>query len=146
MTGHASRWLFRSWQLVCLVCFTGISLAQTAIIKGKVKDHETNLPLATIVLSGQKVFANAAGEFAVSVDSGNHRISITHAGYSPIEQMVTVRAGETRLLQFIMMRDELLDDVVVLGSRSEIHRSSLNTAVPIDVFYGNICNKLISHP
>ena len=133
ITGQAPRWLLRSWQLICLIGLCGISFAQTAIIKGRVKDEETNLPLATIVLPGHKILTNATGEFSVSLDPGTHKILITHTGYQPLEQTVTLHAGETRSVQFLMIRNEGLNDVIVLGSRSEIHRSRLNTTVPIDV-------------
>ena len=91
------------------------------------------MPLATIVLPGHKILTNATGEFSVSLDPGTHKILITHTGYQPLEQTVTLHAGETRSVQFLMIRNEGLNDVVVLGSRSEIHRSRLNTTVPIDV-------------
>ena len=37
-----------------------------------------------------------------------------------------------KLFQFNMIREEQMGEVVVLGSRSVIQRSNLNTAVPVD--------------
>jgi iron complex outermembrane recepter protein len=109
------------------------SIAQDGMINGKVKDGETPLPSATITIANNTILTNSKGEFSVSLKPGTHIILITHAGYKRMEQSFTLHAGETRSFEFNMIRDGQLSEVVVLGSRSFIQRSNLNTAVPVDL-------------
>jgi iron complex outermembrane receptor protein len=109
------------------------SIAQEGIINGTVKDDKTALPSATISIANQTILTNSRGEFSVSLKAGTYMILITHAGYKKNEQSLTLNAGETKSFEFNMIRDEQLSEVVVLGSRSSIQRSNLNTAVPVDL-------------
>ncbi len=119
-----------------LIFFTGwfsVSSAQNGIIKGKVKDGETVLQGATVSIAQKSNLTNSAGEFSITVKPGTYTLIITHVGYKKLEQPIVVNAGETQRLEFNMVRDYQLGEVVVLGSRSFIQRSNLNTTVPIDV-------------
>jgi iron complex outermembrane receptor protein len=119
-----------------LIFFTSlfsVSSAQTGIIKGKVKDGETVLEAATVSIGQQSNLTNSAGEFSITVKPGRYTLLITHAGYKKFEQPVVINAGENQFREFTMLRDDPLGEVVVLGSRSFIQRSNLNTTVPVDV-------------
>ena len=111
--------------------------AQNGIIKGKVKGNEKVLPAATVSLGDKIMLTDSNGEFSFSVKPGNYTLIITHAGYKKIEQEVKIAAGNTQVVDFIMTAIEQLGEVVVLGSRSTIERSNLNTPVPVDVFTSN---------
>ncbi len=118
------------------IFFTFCSLAsfsQDGTISGIVKDGDTILQLATISIANKTILTNSKGEFSIPLKPGTHTLIITHAGYKRIEQSFTLNAGETKSLQFDMVRNEQLGEVVVLGSRSVIQRSNLNTAVPVDI-------------
>jgi iron complex outermembrane receptor protein len=119
--------------VLCLAQCTGM-LAQQGYIKGKVSNHNEPLQAATVSLGSRTTATDSKGGFFFVLDTGSYPLRITHAGYSGIEETVVVFAGDTQFLHFSLAANEQLDDVVILGSRSLIHRSSMNTTVPVDVF------------
>jgi iron complex outermembrane receptor protein len=126
----------RHLQFVFFSFFSVCSIAQNGIINGMVKDGETALPSATISIANKSILTNSRGEFSIALKPGTYMILVTHAGYKSIEQSFTLNANETRSLEFAMIRQEQMDEIVVLGSRSFIQRSNLNTAVPVDLISG----------
>ena len=112
-------------------CFY-VSFAQNSIIKGKVKDGETVLQAATVSIAHKSFLTDLAGEFSITISPGTYTLRITHVGYKKIEQSLIINAGESQFLQFNMIREEQLGEEVILGSRSVIQRSNLNTTVPVD--------------
>src|SRR6187549_101269 len=123
--------IMRHLHLIFFIFFTAASFAQEGIINGMVKDGETVLQSATISIANKTIVTNLKGEFCGTLKAGTYSIIITHAGYKKNEQSFTLNAGETKTFQFEMVRNEQLGEVV-LGSRSVIQRSNLNTAVPVD--------------
>src|SRR3954452_21071041 len=123
------RWLI----LAFFTCSYFVSFAQTGIIIGKVKDGEIALQGTSITIEESNNLTNSAGEFFIHVKPGTHTLTISHVGYKKLVQAVTIHTGETQFRAFNMIRDDELGEVVVLGSRSFIQRSNLNTAVPVDV-------------
>jgi len=113
----------------------GISFSQDAIITGKVRYGNEVLHAATISLGGQTKLTDGNGAFTFSIKPGTYKIIITHAGYKKIEHTIIAGAGSTKNVEFDMIPNEQLGEVVVeVGSRSLVHRSNLNTPVPVDVF------------
>jgi iron complex outermembrane receptor protein len=121
--------------LFMAIFFTnGISFSQDAIITGKVRYGNEVLHAATISLGGQTKLTDGNGAFIFSIKPGTYKIIITHAGYKKIEQTIIAEAGSTKNIDFDMIPNEQLGDVAVVGSRSLVQRSNLNTPVPVDVF------------
>ena len=121
--------------LFMAIFFTnGISFSQDAIITGKVRYGNEVLHAATISLGGQTKLTDGNGAFTFSIKPGTYKIIITHAGYKKIEQTITTGAGSTKNIDFDMIPNEQLGEVAVVGSRSLVQRSNLNTPVPVDVF------------
>jgi iron complex outermembrane recepter protein len=118
--------------MLLLIFFT-VSSAQDGIIKGKVKDGETVLAAATVSIGQQSILTNSAGQFSIAIKPGSYTLIITHVGYKKFEEPVIINAGENQFWQFNLIRDDQLSEVVVLGSRSFIQRSNLNTTVAVDV-------------
>jgi iron complex outermembrane receptor protein len=116
------------------VLFLSVASAQKGTINGTVKGHEGVLQAATVAAGKTSVLTDNRGRFSISVDPGNHRLAITHVGYKEVLQEVTVANGNTQTVEVSLLPTGELDDVVVLGSRSLVQRSNLNTAVPVDVF------------
>jgi iron complex outermembrane receptor protein len=110
------------------------SFSQNGIITGKVKYGSEALQAATVSLENKTVLTDNKGEFSLSIKPGNYKLIITYAGYKKIEQVITVLAGSTKNFDFSMEPNEELGEIVVLGSRSLVHRSNLNTPVPVDAF------------
>ncbi|HET9433329.1 MAG TPA: TonB-dependent receptor plug domain-containing protein, partial [Chitinophagaceae bacterium] len=111
-----------------------ISYSQNGIITGKVKYGTETLQSATVSLGNQTIVTDHKGEFSFSIKPGNYTITITHASYNKIEQAVRVEAGSTKNIEFDMKPNDQLGEIVVVGSRSLVHRSNLNTPVPVDAF------------
>src|SRR4030095_9742281 len=110
------------------------SFSQNGTITGRVQYGKEVLQAATVSLGNKTVFTNYNGEFSFSVQAGNYTLVITHAGYKKVEKKITVKGDRTISFEFEMIPNEQLGEIVVLGSRSNIHRSNLNTAVPVDAF------------
>jgi iron complex outermembrane receptor protein len=111
-----------------------ISFSQNCIVRGKVKHDKDVLQSATVSLGDKTILTDHNGEFSFSVKPGNYSVVITHTGYKKIEHSITVDAGSKRSFEFNMEPTEQLGEIVVLGSRSLIQRSNLNSAVPVDAF------------
>jgi iron complex outermembrane recepter protein len=110
------------------------SYSQTGTIIGKVKHGKEILQGATVSLGNQITLTDRKGEFFFSIIQGKHKLSITHVGYKKIELDITVDGGTSKDFDFNMEPYEQLGETVVLGSRSLIRRSNLNTPVPVDAF------------
>ena len=113
----------------------GLLSAQEAYVKGRVSNANDDLPSATVTVGSKTVLTNSNGEFLFPIKAGTYILTVSHAGYKKIEQKVNIEPGSTNSLNFIMIPIDQMDEVVVLGSiHSNIERSNLNTAVPVDVF------------
>jgi len=110
------------------------SFGQEGILKGFVKDNETPLGAATVSVANNNTVTNSKGEFFILLNPGTYIVTITHVGYKKFEQQITMGANDSLTVEINMVRAELLDGIVVLGSRSIIQRSNLSTAVPVDIF------------
>jgi iron complex outermembrane recepter protein len=119
---------------VIIVFANTISYSQNGVITGKVKYGTEVLRSATVSLGDQTTYTDHKGDFSISIKPGNYTITVTHVSYNKIEQAVRVEAGSTQNIDFVMIPNEQLGEVTVFGSRSPVHRSNLNTAVPVDVF------------
>ena len=120
---------------VAAVFANTISYSQNGIITGKVKYGREALQSATVSLGNLTTNTDHKGGFSFSIKPGNYTITVTHVGYKKIEQAVRVEAGSTKNIDFDMIPNgSQLGEITVVGSRSLVHRSNLNTPVPIDVF------------
>jgi iron complex outermembrane recepter protein len=119
--------------LFVLFLVNKVSLAQNAVITGKVKYGNEVLQAATVSLDGQTKLSDANGEFSFSVKPGTYTISITNAGYKKTEQTILAEAGSTKNFDFDLTPDDQLEEVTI-GSRSKTQRSNRNIPVPVDVF------------
>ena len=126
------KWLHKIILGTVHILLTYTVSSQTTMIRGIVKSGEEVLPAATVSAANKTTLTNYKGEFSVSVNPGNYILTITYVGYKKIEQLVSVNSGDTEFLKINMIKDEKIGEAVVLGSRSTIQRSNLNTAVPVD--------------
>ena len=118
---------------ICFFLIAFHSTAQNGIVKGKVRNAEEDLAAATISLGNQSVMSDLNGEFKFSIKSGTFKLVITYSGYRTIEKDIIVTAGSIQHFEFTLEPSGQMEDVVILGSRSLIQRSNLNTPVPTDV-------------
>lgn len=100
-------------------------------IEGTVTEAETReaLPGVNIALTELQRGAatNAEGEYRITgVPAGSYSIRASFVGYQPIERQITVRAGETTVVNFTMTPAEVgLEEVVVTALGVEQEQRSL---------------------
>ena len=107
--------------------------AQKVMLTGIVKSGDDILQSATISISNQSALTLRNGRFSISIDPGTYMVTITHAGYKREETVITIVAGKVNTFEFNLTPDGLLDEVTIMGSKTGTVRSSLSTAVPVDV-------------
>jgi iron complex outermembrane recepter protein len=116
------------------VLFLPFAFAQKGRITGTVKGSEGVLQAATVTAGKTAVLTDDKGMFSISLEPGKHTLVITHSGYKEVMQELTIENGNTKTIEVSLTPGGDLGEVVVLGSRSLVQRSNLNTAVPVDVF------------
>ena len=129
---------------------------QEGAIQGTVTDGETGEPLpgVNVVIPSLTIGAatNLDGEYEITrVPEGEHTVRAGFVGYQTHRKTVTVSAGETVTLDFVLRPSQMeMDELVVTGtggnarrreignSISQINESSIDEAVPTfgDVLQG----------
>ena len=130
------RRISRGSLLSILLIIAQITFAQTATIKGNVKDANGNpLSGASVTAENQKggTLSDANGNYVLKVQPGTVTLIISYVGQSPKFFTLNVAAGETLIQNADLTEVTDLSGVVVLGSRSRTARSKLSTPVPVDV-------------
>jgi iron complex outermembrane receptor protein len=110
--------------------------AQTATIKGTVKNSKEVLEGASVVLEGkgQGTHTNTTGAFELKVKPGTYTLVISYVGHQKKTVAITVAAGDVKSIDIELERDKDLQQVTVVGTRSRVTRSNTQTVAPIDVF------------
>jgi iron complex outermembrane receptor protein len=116
------------------VLFLPFAYAQKGTITGTVRGIEGALQSATVAAGKTTVLTDNNGRFSMLLNPGSYTLIITHTGYRAVMQDLIVEDGSTKTIDVSMIAGGDLGEVVVLGSRSLVQRSNLNTAVPVDVF------------
>jgi iron complex outermembrane recepter protein len=121
--------------LLFFLLSTLFALAQTATLKGTVKDASGSpLSGASVTLQGQSKGAatNSEGAFSLSVNPGTYTVNASYVGFVTSRQTVTLSSGETNTIDFLLQESGQEQAVVILGSRS-LPRTQLETPAPVDV-------------
>jgi iron complex outermembrane receptor protein len=108
--------------------------AQRGAVEGQISDSDGSLYGATVLVMGTTngTTTDFDGRYTIALDPGNYTLEISYIGYSTTTAEVTVGAGQTVQLNVLMTEGVLVDEVVVVGSRS-VGRTKLETPVPVDV-------------
>lgn len=124
----------------CLVVFftllANAAFAQTATIKGTVKNSKEPLEGASVVLEGKGVgtHSNTTGAFTLKVKPGTYTVVVSYVGHQKKNFTVTLVADQVYNLDVELQKNEDLQKVTVVGTRTTITRSNTQTVAPIDVF------------
>jgi iron complex outermembrane receptor protein len=116
------------------VLFLSVAFAQKVTISGTVRAAEGPLAAATVAAGKATVVTDNNGRFSIPLNPGNHTLAITHVGYKKVLHEVNITNDNASTIDISLEPSGNLDEVTVLGSRSLVQRSNLNTAVPVDVF------------
>ena len=123
-----------------------VAHAQNAVLRGVVSDT-AGRPVsgATVQVQGTalQTATGRAGEYSFrSVPAGTHRVRARSIGYESQSMRVTMRAGETAIQNFALVRAavQLAPINVVVGSRAR-HTAADELAVPVDVFTAEVIDR-----
>src|SRR5687768_5891899 len=123
-----------------------VAHAQNAVLRGVVSDT-AGRPVsgATVQVQGTalQTATGRAGEYSFrSVPAGTHRVRARSIGYESQSTRVTMRAGETAIQNFALVRAavQLAPINVVVGSRAR-HTAADELAVPVDVFTAEVIDR-----
>jgi len=107
---------------------------QEGYVRGKITNGTEHIAFVSVTIGEMTVFTDPSGEYAFTVIPGSYLMSVTHDDHETIQRNLIIVAGETQILDFVLYPINQLGEVVLLGSRSNVQRSNLNTAVPVDAF------------
>lgn len=110
--------------------------AQKGTIKGTVSDERGPLANASVTIEGKATgtTSNNDGEYELKADPGNYILIITHVGHKMQRVPVNVSGGQIVTVPATTLSGEqTLENILVVGSRSNIARTSVQTAVPVDI-------------
>lgn len=119
--------------IAVLLLSTIVAYGQKEKLTGIVSGKDGPLTGATVAVDSLMTLTDHQGEFSISILPGRYTLSITHSGYKKIIHKIEVRTGKHVSFAFNMIPDELIGDVIIVGSRSLVQRSNLATPVPVDV-------------
>lgn len=118
--------------LLLTILFSALGLAQTkGTVKGILTDKEANnIPLAfanaTIKGTSTGVTTNEKGEYYISVVPGNYVIVFSFIGYENVEAPITIKAGETIVVNKALGSGGYkLEDVVIQKTTSREKETAL---------------------
>jgi iron complex outermembrane receptor protein len=106
--------------IFCLMLFSLWSLAQNAIITGKVMDDAGEVLIGanvSIIGSTNGTVTDIDGKYSLSVSKGTHRVLVSYVGYADMEKEVNVDAGENLSLDFSLEEGQTFDAIIVSGSK-----------------------------
>lgn len=113
------------------IFFSSLFYGQNQEIKGKVTtENGTPLEFATITIKGTKSNSatDSSGNFTINTTASTAKLIVSLFGYETRE----VVANENFITIQLVLKDNNLDEIVIVGSRNP-KKSKLETMVPVDV-------------
>ena len=99
------------------------SYAQNATIKGLIMDGEENEPLIggnVILNTGIGAATDFNGNYTINTEPGTYTVKFKYIGYQSQTQNITLKAGETKVIDITLIPEaNQLDDVVISASKYE---------------------------
>lgn len=126
-------YLFRL--IILLIGLPSLLHAQTGTISGTVTDVGGEpLISATVVVSGTTsgTVTDFEGNYELNLSAGNYSLAASYTGYNNQIIAVSVTAGQAQTINFALGEGMVIDEVVVLGTRSP-NRTNTDSPVPVDV-------------
>lgn len=109
-----------------------------ANIVGHVVCNGKHIPYATVMIKGTTIgtTTDETGHYRlIHLPEGTHILSVQSLGYKPKEEIITIKAGETKVVKFELEQDFLgLEKIVITGDRNKTNRREssviVNTITP----------------
>ncbi|CAH1002225.1 Vitamin B12 transporter BtuB [Neolewinella maritima] len=121
----------RQISLFLLLCVASLSLSAQRTLTGTVSDDTGEpLPGAYITVKGSSLgtTTDIDGTYSISVPQAANTIVFSFLGFGTVE----VQIGESDQIDAILSAGTVLDEIVLIGSRSA-GRTKLTTPVPVDI-------------
>ncbi|MES2773751.1 MAG: TonB-dependent receptor [Bacteroidota bacterium] len=119
-----------------LLFFAAAAIAQSATIKGTVKDASGSpLSGASVTVEPRNIgtTTDASGNYTLKVPAGSYMLVVSYVGQATQRISVTVKAGETFTQDLGLTPGGEIETVRVVGSRSNTPRTVISTPVPVDI-------------
>lgn len=123
-------------QLIVLLILPCLTYAQQ--LKGVVSDNAGPIIGANVNISTSNgTITNIDGQYDLKVASGTHVLTVSFVGYVTQKVEIEIGSGEVKTTDFVLIENtELLNELIIVGTRSR-PRSSIDTAVPVDILSSN---------
>lgn len=125
--------LLKEWAFIGLLLIAQSAWAQSKIT-GIITDGNEALPGATVTVRGTNIgtITDAKGAYSLPLKKGTYEIEVRYIGYNTATRRVTLDNNQTYKQNFNLQAGEALQEVVVVGNRSQ-PRSRLDSPAPVDV-------------
>jgi len=104
-------------------------------ISGRVTEAGSDEPLVAVNISADRRSGTATdlnGEFALSLDPGDHTIEFYYVGYAEQQKELTLRTGENIRFEIQMeVSSEMLDEVVISAGKYEQKLSEVTVSLEV---------------
>ena len=110
---------------------------RNGVLLGRVLAGDVAVPSAAILVSGGRVtLARVDGRYQISLPAGRYAVRIRRVGYSIARDSVTIRDGQTTVLNVRLEREPSpLETVASLGTRGR-ERAAIDAPVAVNVIEG----------
>ena len=117
--------------LAITLLLSNFAMAQTGILSGKITDElGLGLPGATIFITdlNKGGVTDVNGNYTIlELAAGNHNITVSYVGYKKLEQVITVVAGQTTVVNISLEPGYTqTGEVLVIGDRLKGQAKALN--------------------
>lgn len=104
-------------------------------IYGTVKTADHVLSGATVLVSGTATgsITDSEGKFTIQkLPPGNYQLIASYTGMQPVIKVITVEGSQTQIVNFNLVEDLSLSEVVVSGNLKPVKR--LESTIPVEVY------------
>jgi TonB-linked SusC/RagA family outer membrane protein len=126
--------------VACLTPIASVAAQQSGTVRGRVTEAGSQRPVAdvqvTIVGTGSGALTGQNGEYTIAnVPAGQRTIRARRLGFTPLEKPVTVTAGTSTSLDFVLAQSATqLENLVVTGTAGAAERKTIgNSVTQLDV-------------
>lgn len=118
-----------------LVTLFSVFSLKAQIVKGKVTSQGVTLPYATVVIEGTQKgdTADESGNYYFDgLKEGSYVISSEFVGYQKQRKRISLKTGETLVVNFDLKEDSNLDEIVISGTLKPVLKSE--SVVPVEIY------------
>ena len=119
---HLSKFGMRNVAIILLLALAPAVETLAGVLKGSIKDKETNEPLvgATLQVKGSSLgaIADMDGLYRCNLKDGTYTVEVTYVGYKTLTEKITVK-GETQA-DFLLEGDAQLLNAVTVTARKKL--------------------------